>query len=98
MTDLVGDSNSSCVALTWRHPKVNRDKIYQVQFMAEGEETWKVNEPSHGKTNNQHRQKQRALISFAVTAKLISAFVFATRIKKFLYFLNPKFPASNHLL
>ena len=37
-------------------------------------------------------------ISFAVTAKLISAFVFATRIVKSLYFLNPKFQASSHLL
>ena len=37
-------------------------------------------------------------ISFAVIAKLISAFVFATRTVQFLYFLNPKFPASNHLL
>ena len=35
---------------------------------------------------------------FAVTAKLISAFVFATRIVQFLYFLNPKFPVSSHLL
>ena len=35
---------------------------------------------------------------FAVTAKLISAFVFATRIIQFIYFLNPKFQASSHLL
>ena len=34
----------------------------------------------------------------AVTAKLISAFIFATRIVQFLYFLNPKFPVSSHLL
>ena len=34
----------------------------------------------------------------AVTAKLISAFVFATRIVQSLYFLNPKFQASSHLL
>ena len=33
-----------------------------------------------------------------VTAKLISVFVFATRIVQFLYFLNPKFPAPNHIL
>ena len=32
------------------------------------------------------------------TAKLISAFVFATRIGRFLYFLNPKFPVSSCLL
>ena len=38
-------------------------------------------------------------ISFAVlTAKLTSAFVFATRIVESLYFLNPKFQASSHLL
>ena len=37
-------------------------------------------------------------ISFAVTAKLISAFVFATWIVQSLCFLNPKFQASNHLL
>ena len=34
----------------------------------------------------------------AVTAKLISAFVFATRLVQSLYFLNPKFQASSHRL
>ena len=33
-----------------------------------------------------------------LTAKLISAFVFATRIVQSLYFLNPKFQASIYLL
>ena len=33
--------------------------------------------------------KTKAQISFAVTAKLISAFVFATGIVQFLFFLNP---------
>ena len=42
--------------------------------------------------------KTKAQISFAVTAKMISAFVFATRIVQFLYFLNPKVPFSSHLL
>ena len=37
--------------------------------------------------------KTKAQISFA--AKLISAFVFATRIVQFLYFLNPKCQASS---
>ena len=32
------------------------------------------------------------------TAKLISAFVFAIQIVQSLYYLNPKFQASNHLL
>ena len=42
--------------------------------------------------------ESKSQISFAVTGKLISTFVFATQIVQFLYFLNPKFPASNHLL
>ena len=44
--------------------------------------------------------KTKAQISFAVTAKLISAFVFATWIVHgpFLFFLNPKFQASSHPL
>ena len=42
--------------------------------------------------------KTKAQISFAVTTKLISAFVFATWIEQSLYFLNPKFQASSHLL
>ena len=37
-------------------------------------------------------------ISFMVTAKLISAFVFTTRIVQSLFYLNPKFQASSHLL
>ena len=37
-------------------------------------------------------------ISCAVTAQLISAFVFAIRIVQSLYYLNPKFQASSHLL
>ena len=50
------------------------------------------------KTNILHMGKTKAQISFAVTAKLISIFVFTTRIIQFLYFLNPKFPVSSHLL
>ena len=34
----------------------------------------------------------------AVTAKLISAFVFASRIVQFLFYLNPKFHASSSFL
>ena len=42
--------------------------------------------------------KTKTQISFAGTAKLISAFVFAIRIVQSLYYLNPKFKASSHLL
>ena len=41
--------------------------------------------------------KTKTQISFAVTAKLISAFVFATGIEQSLYFLNTKFQGSSHL-
>ena len=41
--------------------------------------------------------KTKTQISFTVTAKLISAFVFATRIVQSLYLLNPKFQASSIL-
>ena len=36
--------------------------------------------------------KTKTQISCAVTAQLISAFVFATKIAQSLYFLSPKFP------
>ena len=42
--------------------------------------------------------KTKAQINCAETAQLISTFVFATPIVHFLFFLNPKFPASSHLL
>ena len=42
--------------------------------------------------------KRKTQISFAIIAKLISAFVFATWIVQSLCFLNPKFQVSNHLL
>ena len=42
--------------------------------------------------------KTKAQISFAVTAKLISTFVFTTRIVQCLLYLTPKFQASSLLL
>ena len=45
-----------------------------------------------------HYAKTKTQISFAVTAKLISAFVFTTRILQSLFFLNPEIQASSHLL
>ena len=50
-------------------------------------------EPPHGKTNNLHRRKQRRR-----SASRLGAFVFATRIVQFLFFLKPKFQASSLLL
>ena len=40
-------------------------------------------EPRHEKTNNMHMRNPKAQISFAVTAKLISAFIFATQTVQF---------------
>ena len=42
--------------------------------------------------------EKKTQISFAVAAKLIGAFVFATRIVQSLYYLSPKFQASGLLL
>ena len=42
--------------------------------------------------------KTKTQISLAVTAKLISVFVSATQIVQSLYYLNPKFQSSSHLL
>ena len=42
--------------------------------------------------------KTKTQISCAVTAQLISTFVFAMRIVQSLYYLNPKFQASSHLV
>ena len=51
--------------------------------------SWENQQSAYAKTKTQ--------ISFAVTAKLISAFVFATWIVQYLFFLNTKFQASSHL-
>ena len=51
--------------------------------------SWENKQSAYAKTKTQ--------ISFVVTAKLISTFVFATWIVQYLYFLNTKFPASSRL-
>ena len=58
----------------------------------------KLSEPRREKTGFFAYAKTKTQISFAVTAKLISAFVFAIRIVHFLFYLNTKFQASSHLL
>ena len=55
-------------------------------------------EPRREKTVFFAYAKTKTQISFAVTAKLISVFVFATRIVQSLPFLNTKFQASSHRL
>ena len=68
---------------------------YQMYFLVTAFHN--INEPPHGKTNNLHMRKQRRR-SASRFAKLISAFVFATRIVQFLFYLNPKFQASSSFL
>ena len=46
---------------------------------------------------NKRFAKWKTQISFAVTLRLISAFVFATWVVQYLFFLNTKFQASSHL-
>ena len=50
---------------------------------------------AYAKSASQLLCETKAQISFAVTAKLITAFVFATRLVQFLYFLNSKLQASS---
>ena len=57
-----------------------------------------IYEPRHEKTGFFAYAKTKAQISLAVTAQLISAFVFVSRIAQFLFFLNPNFQDSSLLL
>ena len=68
---------------TWHFGLLQR---FQIIFL--GSLKGITNEPPREKTNNLHRRKQ----------KLISAFVFATRIVQFLFYLNPKFQASSSFM
>ena len=56
------------------------------------------NEPRCEKTGFFAYAETKTQISCAVTVQLISAFVFALRIVQSLYYLNPKFQASSHIL
>ena len=56
----------------------------------------KTNELPHEKTNNLHMQNKGA-DQLRSNYEADHAFVFATWIVQFLYFLNPKFPVSSHL-
>ena len=57
-----------------------------------------LSEPRYEKTGFLFLRKTKTQISSAVTAQLNSAFVFAIWIEQPLYYLNPKFQASDHLL
>ena len=57
-----------------------------------------INELLHEKKGQIAYAKAKRQITFAVAAKLINAFDFATRKVHFLFFFNPKFQASSQLL
>ena len=57
----------------------------------------RINEPPHGKPTICIGENKDA-DQLRVTAKLICAFVFATRIVQFLFYLKPKFQASSSFL
>ena len=58
--------------------------------MKKDKEMLLLNEPCHDKSRFFAYAKTKARISFAVTAKLISSFVFAKRIVQFFFVLNFK--------
>ena len=68
----------------------NTWSLKALQFKEKWAPTWENRIFAYAKTKTQ--------ISFAVTAKLINVFVFATRIVQSLYYLNPKFQVPRHLL
>ena len=72
------------------HPLMQRDVWLSSSLVLIWAATWENRIFAYAKTKTQ--------ISFAVTAKLISVFVFATRIVQSLDFLNPKLQVSSHLL
>ena len=59
--------------------------------------SWSASELHHKENQQSAYAKTKTQISFMVTTKLISTFVFATWIVQYLYFLNTKFQASSHL-
>ena len=54
--------------------------------------------PRCEKTGFLHMRKQKRRSALGSFVKLISAFVYATQIEQSLFFLNPNFQASSHLL
>ena len=72
-------------------------RIFKSSFSHDATQIWKQFEPLREKNQQFAYAKTKMQISFAITAKLISAFVFATWIVQNLFFLNTKFPASSHL-
>ena len=85
--------------------KENKGRILGLILKSEPEralanltELQKANEPRCEKNGLFAYAKTKTQISFAVTAKLISTFVFATGIVQSLYFLNPNFQVSSHFL
>ena len=71
--------------------------IYNVVKLG-GLEGYTLFEPRCEKTGLFVYAKTKTQIRCAVTAQLISAFVFAIRIVQSFYFLNPKFQASSYHL
>ena len=77
-------------------------KLSSVNYRCKGQnysvqDLVKSYEPRHKKNQQSAYAKTKMQISFAVTVKLISAFVFATWIVQYLFFLNTKFQASRRL-
>ena len=76
--------------ILWVNPNLFRTKLPTHVFEHNWAAPWENQQSAKAKT--------KAQISFAVTVKLISAFVFATRIVLFLLCLTPKFQASSCFL
>ena len=78
-------------------PAIKQHPSKQLRLLCRGRHTYQLSRNVR-KPDICICKKTKMQISFAVTAKLISAFVFATRIVQSLDFLNPKFQAASYLL
>ena len=80
---------STCIFLKLKKPLISFQRCHSCMYL----QTYIRAAASE---NQQYAHaKPKAQTSYAVTAQLISTFVFVTRIVQFLFYLNPKFQAFN---
>ena len=92
----LGKAALSCLGTPWANEPHHEETIMHMRKQRRRSASVTEYEWHHEETV-MHMRKQRRR-SALVTAKLISTFVFATWIIRFLYFLDPEFQTSSHLL
>ena len=92
-----GELTNLCCVRSFQSPRREDPNEHpQHRFIWRNKQNRPLYEPRYEKTGFLHMRKQRG--RSASTAKLISAFIFATQIVQSIYYPNQKFQASSHLL